>query len=74
MTGIQGKRLSELEIGRIKHLLADTDMAITDIATRMGCSKASIVAINRRFAIRQYNGKRSNWEMGSFHDVQAAAV
>ena len=65
MAGAQGRRLSDAEVARIKHLLMDTEMSIPEIATRMGCSKGPILAINRRFGIRNYNGKRSCWQMSS---------
>ena len=57
----QGRRFSPEKIERIKWLLANTDMTIPEIAERMGCSGAPIVAINRKFGIRAYNNKRSSW-------------
>ena len=65
MTGNQGRRFSEQEIAKIKRLLAETEMTISDIATRMGCSKGPVAQINRKFDIRHYNGRRTVWEMGS---------
>ena len=65
MAGNQGRRFSEQEIARIKRFLAETERTITEIATRIGCSKGPVVSINRRFDIRQYNGKRACWAMGS---------
>lgn len=65
MTGNQGRRFSEQEIARIRQLLTQTEMTISEIATRMGCSKGPVAQINRRFDIRHYNGKRTVWEMGS---------
>lgn len=64
MAGVQGRPFLEAEVARIKHLLSETEMSISEIATRMCCSKASIVSINRRFSIRHYNGKRTCWQMG----------
>ena len=61
----QGRRLSEAEASRIKHFLSETEMSISAIATRMCCSKATIVSLNRRFNIRDYNGKRTCWQMDS---------
>jgi len=49
------------EVARIKMLLANTDISISDIATRMGCAKSSILVINRKFQIRLYQGKRTQW-------------
>jgi hypothetical protein len=40
-------------------------MTIHEIALRTGSSESSIAAINRRFDIRRYNGKRAQWEKGS---------
>ena len=57
----QGRRFSPEKIAKIKSLLATTDMSIPEIAERMGCSGAPIVAINRKYAIRAYNNKRSSW-------------
>ncbi|MNC98966.1 hypothetical protein D3C83_170890 [compost metagenome] len=70
----QGRRFSEMEISRIKQLLADTDMTISEIATRMHCSNSSIASINRRHAIRNYNGKRAHWETGISPDTQAVGM
>jgi hypothetical protein len=36
-------------------------MTIPEIAERLGCSRSTIVAINRRFAVRDYAGRRSTW-------------
>jgi len=71
MAGTQGKRFSEQEILRIRHLLAKTDMTVPEIALRMGCSGGPILSINRRFDIRRYNGKRSCWQMASSPDAEA---
>jgi len=57
----QGKRFSEKTIKTIKHLLAKTDLTISEIAERMSCSKANIVAVNRKFMIRAYNNKKQDW-------------
>jgi hypothetical protein len=65
MTGIQGRRFSEQEIAKIRRFLTETEMTISEIATRMGCSKGPVAQINRRFDIRHYNGKRSVWEVGT---------
>ena len=57
----QGRYFSPEEIDRIKSLLTSTDMTLQEIATRMGCAKSSIVAINRMFQIREYRGRRNYW-------------
>jgi len=59
----QGCALSEQEVRRIIHLLLSTDMTIGDIAKRMGCSHSVIVAINRKFQVRDYAGLRSEWTL-----------
>ena len=56
----QGRRLPEEKIVKIQRLLAGTDMTINEIAERIGHSKAVILAINRKFAIRTYKG-HSQW-------------
>ena len=57
----QGRCLTHDQITKINRLLASTDMAIAQIAERMGCSRSAIVAVNRRHAIREYSGQRSRW-------------
>jgi hypothetical protein len=59
----KGCVLTELEIRRIVDLLAQTDLPNRDIATRMGCSKSSVVSINRRFQVREYKNHRNTWTM-----------
>ena len=59
----QGCALTEQEVRRIIHLLISTDMSIGDIAKRMGCSHSVIVAINRKFQVREYAGLRSEWTL-----------
>lgn len=71
MAGSQGRRLSEEGVARIKHLLSDTEMSISEIATRMCYSKSVVNSINRRFKIREYNGKRNHWYTGSFPGAEA---
>ena len=63
--GRQGCNLSEVKIRTIIQLLASTDMQISDIAERMGCSRSLVVAINRRYEIRRYEGKRSSWNLAA---------
>ncbi len=36
-------------------------MSLADIAERMSCSSSAITAINRRFQIRKYDGRRTAW-------------
>jgi hypothetical protein len=59
----KGCVLTEMEIRKIVYLLAQTDLPNRDIAARMGCSKSSVVSINRRFQVREYNNHRNTWTM-----------
>jgi len=59
----QGCALTEQEVRRIIQLLISTEMTIGDIAKRMGCSHSVIVAINRKFQVREYAGLRSEWTL-----------
>jgi hypothetical protein len=71
MAGVQGRRVSEAEIARIRHLLLKTEMSIPEIAARLRYSKSLIVSINRRFNIREYKGRRTCWQMGSSTGTEA---
>jgi len=57
----QGRPLSEMKVGRIKMLLATTDLSLPDIAARMGCARGRVVFINQKYQIRDYGNKRSSW-------------
>lgn len=57
----QGCPLNESEIRRIVCLLESTDMTLLNIAERTGRSHAAVAAVNRRFQIRAYGGRRSSW-------------
>ena len=57
----QGKYFSEGELNRIIILLRDSDMSLPEIADRMNCSRSAVAAINRKFQIRLYRGRRSQW-------------
>ena len=59
----QGKYFSKDEVNRIVMLLRDSDMTLPEIADRMRCSRSAVAAINRRFQIRLYGGKRSQWSL-----------
>jgi hypothetical protein len=60
---VQGRGLSEEGVQRIVFLLSRTEMTIAEIAERMGCSRSTIISINRRWHIRAYGGLRSKWRM-----------
>jgi len=57
------KFLTEYEVGRIQRLLAATDLSFQNIANRMDCAKSTIIAINRKYNIRSYGGRRTQWEV-----------
>jgi len=59
----QGKYFSKDEVNRIVMLLRESDMTLPEIADRMRCSRSAIAAINRRYQIRLYGGKRSQWSL-----------
>jgi hypothetical protein len=59
----QGRYFSNEQIERIVLLLRDTDMTLPEIASRMLCSRSAIAAINQRFQIRDYEGKRGQWTL-----------
>ena len=59
----QGCSLQDSEIRRIISLLASTDLSLMDIAVRTGRSHAAIAAVNRRFNVREYRGRRSSWAL-----------
>jgi len=62
----KGVFFSEKEVNRIVWLLASTDMAIGEIAARMGCARSAIASINRKFQVRSYAGRRTTWESGTW--------
>jgi hypothetical protein len=57
----QGRIMCEQEVRQITHLLSSTDMTLGEIAERMSCSKGTVISINRKFQVREYNGLRSSW-------------
>src|SRR5436190_13432260 len=61
----QGKYFSKDELNRIVMLLRGSDMTLPEIADRMRCSRSAVAAINRKFQIRLYGGKRSQWSLNS---------
>jgi len=63
--GRQGCLLSETKIKTIVRLLASTDLQISEIAERMGCSRTAVASINRKYGIRSYEGKRNNWNIAA---------
>ena len=59
----QGKYFSKDEVERIVMLLVESDMSLPDIADRMRCSRSAVASINRKFQVRFYDGKRSQWSL-----------
>jgi len=70
----RGNAMQEYQIRRIISLLVTTDMTIPEIAERMGCGRKTIVGINRRFQVRQYNGRRSSWLVSLSLEGQKTAL
>jgi hypothetical protein len=62
---VQGRSLDDFQIHRIVSLLARTDMSLIEIAQRMGCSHAVVAAINRRYEVREYAGRRNRWSLNA---------
>ena len=60
---VQGRPLDDFQIHRIVSLLARTDMSLNDIAQRMGCSHSVVASINRKYEVRDYQGRRNRWTL-----------
>src|SRR5215467_978418 len=61
----QGRYFTEGEVKRIVMLLRGSDMSLPEIADRMRCSRNAIASINRKFQIRRYDGRRSQWSLNN---------
>jgi IS30 family transposase len=59
--GSRGKALSVDQVRKIVSLLASTELSVPEIAERMGCSRSTIVTVNRFHGVRDYQGHRSVW-------------
>jgi len=73
----QGRYFSTDELNRILKLLHDSDMSLPEIAHRMQCSRSAVASINRKFQIRVYAGKRTQWDLkpcGSDADTSLSAL
>jgi transcriptional regulator len=57
----QGKYFGANEVDKIVVLLRKTELTLSEIAIRMGCSRSAVAAINRRFQVRDYAGRRTQW-------------
>ena len=62
---VQGRSLDDFQVHRIVSLLARTEMSLAEIAQRMGCSHAVVASINRRYEVREYDGRRTRWTLNS---------
>jgi transcriptional regulator len=70
----QGKYFSESELKRIVMLLRESDMTLPEIADRMRCSRSAVAAVNRRFQVRLYEGRRSQWNLSCVPAMQEKPV
>jgi hypothetical protein len=69
----QGCALPDVQVQKIQLLLSSTSMSLPEIAQRIGCSRSTVVTINRKFQIRNYGGSRSKWALASDHKSQQQA-
>jgi hypothetical protein len=60
----QGYSMAQERVQRIIDLLSSTEMSVAEIAERMACSRSVVIAINRRFQVRDYSGFRTRWLKG----------
>jgi hypothetical protein len=61
----QGCALPDIQVRKIQSLLSSTSMSLPEIAQRIGCSRSTVVTINRKYQIRHYAGSRSKWALAS---------
>jgi hypothetical protein len=59
----QGCALPDVQVRKILSLLSSTNLTLPEIAQRIGCSRSTVVTINRKFQVRIYAGSRSKWEL-----------
>jgi hypothetical protein len=57
----KGSSFLDSDISRMVGLLYSTDLPMTQIAKRMGCSIGAVNAVNRKKNVRQYDGRRASW-------------
>ena len=74
MNNTSGRPLTEYQVTRIVVLLTSTEMSFGEIAQRMECSRSTIASVNRKYAIRYYDGRRSQWKLDKSRDENLAAV
>ena len=63
----QGCALPDIQVRKIQSLLSSTSMSLPEIAQRIGCSRSTVVTINRKYQIRNYAGSRSKWALAPEH-------
>jgi hypothetical protein len=63
----QNPRVDQQELKKIMELLRSSDLSIAQIAERMQRTRGTIAAINRKYRIRDYLGKRSTWKVSDPH-------
>lgn len=73
MNRSQGKYFSKDELNRIVMLLRESEMTLPEIADRMRCSRSAVAAINRKFQVRLYGGKRSQWTLNGDRPLETSA-
>jgi hypothetical protein len=66
----QGCALPDVQVQKIQLLLASTSLSLPEIAERIGCSRSTVVTINRKYKIRSYGGSRSKWDLISEYKVE----
>jgi len=59
--GRRGRALSEDQVRKIVSLLASSELTVPEIAERMGCSRSTVISVNRFHGIRSYQGHRNVW-------------
>ena len=63
--GNRGKALSDIQVRKIVSLLASTELTVPEISERMGCSRSTVISVNRFHGVRDYQGHRSVWVCAS---------
>jgi hypothetical protein len=66
--------MPQKSVQRIIDLLASTEVSLTAIAERMGCSRTLVITINQRFQVRKYNGMRTRWLQECDHASAAPEI
>jgi predicted DNA-binding protein YlxM (UPF0122 family) len=65
----RGSAIDDGQLFTIVRLLASTDMTLHEIAQRFNLSRSAIVAVNRRFQVRLYGGRRSYWAVAESYRI-----